>query len=120
LKYLLPYILIGLISFAIDFLIFKLLIPHLNIYLANFISTYTASVFSFITNINLNYKRRDNKANRYIKFILVINFGAFVSSVGIKLLLGFFDPLVAKLITVPFAAGIQFILNTMWTFKKQA
>ena len=117
-KYLLPYLLIGLISFAIDFYIFKLLIPYLNIYIANLISIYTASVFSFITNINLNYKRKDNKAKRYIKFILVINFGAFISSVGLKLLLIFLDPLVAKLITVPFAAGVQFILNTIWTFRK--
>ena len=117
-KYLIPYILIGLISFTIDFLIFKFLILHINIYLANFISMYTASVFSFITNVSLNYKRRDNKIKRYIKFIIVINIGAFISSIGIKLLLSFFDPLVAKLFTVPIAAGIQFILNTRWTFRK--
>jgi len=79
---------------------------------------YIASVFSFLMNVNFNYKREDNKAKRYIKFILIINLGAFLSSFGIKLLLNFFDPLTAKIITVPFAAATQFILNTFWTFKK--
>ena len=117
-KYFIPYLLIGLISFAIDFLIFKFLISHLNIYLSNFVSIYIASVFSFLMNANFNFKRKDNKVKRYMKFVLIIIFGVFISSICIRLSLIFFSPLVSKLITLPFVACAQFTLNTIWTFRE--
>jgi len=118
LKYLIPYTVIGFISFAIDFFTFKFLILHFNIYLSNFVSIFTASIFSFLMNANFNFKRKDNRLRRYIKFVLIIIFGALISSICIKISLKFLDPLMSKVLTLPFVATAQFILNANWTFKK--
>jgi putative flippase GtrA len=74
-------------------------------------------MLSFLVNLKLNFKREDNKLLRYIKFILVIQLGALISSCGLKILIDFFTPLISKIITVPFVVAFQFLLNKKWVFK---
>jgi len=69
-------------------------------------------------NLNFNFKRDDKKIIRYIKFISVIIFGMVLSTILLKIMLIYYDPIMAKYITIPIVAFCQFLSNKYWTFRE--
>ena len=102
----------------IEVYLYKLLILQINFYIANIIAIFLASIFSFLMNLNFNFKRDDQKLRRYIKFISVIIFGMVLSTLLLKIMFIYYDPIIAKYITIPIVAFSQFLSNKYWTFRK--
>ena len=112
------YFAIGLTCVLIEVYLYKLLILQINFYIANIIAIFLASIFSFLMNLNFNFKRDDQKLTRYIKFISVIIFGMVLSTLLLKIMFIYYDPIIAKYITIPIVAFSQFLFNKYWTFRK--
>lgn len=113
------YFVIGLACVLIEVSLYKILILQINFYIANIFAIFLASIFSFLMNLNFNFKRDDQKIKRYVKFISVIFFGMVFSTLLLKITFIYYDPIVAKYITIPIVAFSQFLLNKYWTFKKK-
>ena len=113
------YFVIGLACVVIEISLYKILILQINFYRANIFAIFLASIYSFLMNLNFNFKRDDQKIKRYIKFISVIFFGMALSTLLLKITLIYYDPIIAKYTTIPIVAFSQFLLNKYWTFKEK-
>lgn len=113
------YALFGVGALIFELLMFWYLAEVIDLYLilANFIAVATGMFVSFGLNAIFNYKLRDNLIGRFARYSMVIAVGYLVSS---TLLLVFTNlgvqPLVAKIITLPFIFLLQYGLNSNFTF----
>ena len=85
-KELLKYILVGLSTVLIDFLIYKFLIKFIVIYLAKTISFLSGTFFSYQLNRISTFKSGKKKLSQFIKY-LIIHITSLVLNVFINSLL---------------------------------
>lgn len=117
------YLIIGLSAATLDFVVFAGLynLAHLDSKISTSISITCAIVFSFIFNARYNFKKSDKVVRRFVLFYLVGVVGLLISVGMIYVLsdlLGM-DANLAKLISIPCLAVVQFILNKYITFSDQ-
>ena len=85
-KELLKYIFVGLSTVLIDFLIYKLLIKFIVIYLAKTISFLSGTFFSYQLNRTWTFKSGEKTLSQFIKY-LIIHITSLVLNVFINSLL---------------------------------
>ena len=113
------YCVVGACAFVTDYSIFLALIySKLNPYLANVVSITAGISVSFSLNRKYNFRKLDAPAIRATKFVTVALAGMGVSTLCIMLLLsGGIDVRIAKVISMIVIFGLQFVINTVWTFR---
>lgn len=116
------YGIIGSSSALLDFLIFTLLTQVVGIYylIANCISVPCGLSNSFYWNRNYNFKVKDKTRQRLAMFFAVGLCGLLLSSVTLYLLVNYvgLQKSIAKLIAIVFVVLMQFVVNSLVTFKK--
>ena len=116
------YGIIGAASATVDYLVFNMLVNHLNMYvqLGNVVSVNCGILTSFLLNRNFNFKIKDNTRKRFFSFYSIGILGLLISAailfIGHEMLK--MDQTYVKLFSIFVVAGIQFILNKLLTFKK--
>ena len=113
------YALVGGANTAIDFvLLFILNSAGMNKYIANYISTSIAFLFSFFSNRSFAFKSTGNAKKQFVSFTLVTLFGLWVlQPVVIWLitpLLGSFDQSVGLFIAKVLATGVSLVWNYLF------
>jgi putative flippase GtrA len=122
-KEILLYGIIGSCCAALDSVIFLLLRKAgVNLYAANFVSVNTGISASFLLNTFINFKVKDKIKIRGVKFFAVGYTGLMLSMlvmhIGVKVLGT--KEIFVKIVSVFIVAAIQFTLNKLFTFKKEA
>lgn len=120
-KEMILYLLIGGSAVVIDALLFLFLYNVLDIapVYSTIISITVATIYSFILNSRYNFKKEDQKVKRLVLFSFVSGVGMAVSSAIIYIAhekLGV-DANIAKILSLPVIAVLQFILNKLITFR---
>lgn len=114
------YGLIGLSGVVIDFSFFWILsLLGVNPILASVIGTSAGIGNNYLLNSSLNFRVKVGvrRGSRYLAVGLV---GLLLSAGLLKMLLiAGAAPITAKVITIPFVVGGQFLANRYWTFKEQ-
>lgn len=113
------YCVVGACAFATDYSLFLVLISSsMNTYLANVIGISAGIAVSFTLNRKYNFRKQDAPAVRAAKFVSVAMAGMAISSLSIMLLLSFgVDVRIAKAVSMVFVFGMQFLANSLWTFR---
>lgn len=113
------YCVVGACAFAADYSIFLALIAvELNPYAANVISISAGITVSFALNRKYNFRKPDAPVQRAAKFVAVALLGMAVSTLSLMVLLGFgVDVRLAKAASMILVFGLQFLANTLWTFR---
>ncbi len=120
---LLLYGLIGGTSVVIDFGVFLLLHTMSGVHelLAHAASVSAAVLFSFTMNAKYNFKTTDRIVARFATFVAVSAVGFVIGAAVIWGLVQFAVAAeIAKLISLPVVAGVQFVLNSRVTFAEGA
>lgn len=115
------YAVFGGSGVMLDFLTYSgLLLLSVNYQIANLAGYLCGTVLSFVLNRSFNYKVTDRPMTRFAAFLLVACFGLSLSAGLLFVMVGQFDisPLLAKAITLIVVAGVQFGLNTAFTFRR--
>ncbi|MDO5534496.1 MAG: GtrA family protein [Propionibacteriaceae bacterium] len=103
-----------------DFLTFTALHTWFNtpVVATNVVSILVGISVSFLLNSRLTFATTDHPRRRAVRFLSVGLAGMAVSSALIELMVGplGLDAVLAKLITVPVIALLQFAANRWWTF----
>ena len=88
---------------------------------ANTISTLLGIGISYGLNSKYTFNQSQYTRLTAAKFLAVGLFGLIFSNITLWLMITYFDiyPFLAKVVTLPAVALIQFILNKMWTFNTQ-
>ncbi len=116
---LLLYGVIGGSAVCVDFGVFLLLhtVGGVHELTSHAVSVGTAVLFSFALNARYNFRTTDRLATRFASFATVALVGFLIGAVVIWSLVEFsIVAEVAKLISLPLVAGVQFILNSRFTF----
>lgn len=116
-RHLINYVFIGSLCALIEFFVFINSIEYLGKFLSNNISLAAGVVVSFILNSRFNFKKTDKVHRRLLKFLVVNFMGAMVSNFSIYLIGLMYADTTSKLLSMPFVALTQFILNKKWTFR---
>jgi putative flippase GtrA len=113
------YCVVGAAAFSVDYSIFLLVISaEVSPYLANVIGISAGIAVSFSLNRKYNFRKSDATALRAAGFIAVALAGMAVSTLAITLLLsGGVDVRLAKAAAMICVFGLQFLANTLWTFR---
>lgn len=123
-RHLILYGLIGSSSALLDFLIFTLLTEVLGVYylIANCISVTCGLTNSFILNRKYNFKVTDKTLKRAVMFFAVGYCGLALNSTLLYLFINYahFDKPIAKLCAMAIEVLLQFIVNSLVTFKKSS
>ena len=120
LKRIFGYLIIGLIASFIDFLLFNYLIKlEIPIYISNLISIITGIAISFILNIKLNYKIKNNFIKRFKYFFITCICGYLLGTLLIYIFKYFFIPLyISKLLSMIVVASFQFLIANFFVFNE--
>lgn len=112
------FVVTGIINTIFSLVLYNLLLlTGLNYFYALTIATILGVLFNFKSIGKLVFKVDNNQL--IIKFVLVYLFLYFVNLLAIKILTSHkIDAHTAGLITIIPAAGISFLLNKYWVFKK--
>lgn len=116
------YAVIGAFSATLDFILFLILKGIFPVLLANTISVTVGILTSYLLNSRITFRSSRNAKLAIYKFFAVGLFGLFISNIALWLLtdtLGFPEG-PSKLVTLPFVALMQFLLNKFWTFTGSA
>lgn len=115
------YGIIGCTGATLDFLLYSVLTLVFNVYYiyANIWGVLLGITNNFFLNRNLNFRVKDHTFLRYLSFFGVGILGLVVSVIALKILV---DTLhvqqqLAKVITIFFVVGMQFLFNKMITFR---
>ena len=116
------YGVIGCSSALLDFLIFTILTEVFDVYylVANCISVTCGLTNSFVLNRKYNFKVTDKTLKRAIMFFAVGYCGLALNSTLLYLFINFthFITPIAKLCAMAIEVLLQFIVNSLVTFKK--
>lgn len=122
LKKIILYGIIGGFSALLDYITFYFFSTILNIQyiISNLISINVGNLTSFTLNRNFNYKTYDKKYERLLKFYIVSGVGILISTVLLYIFVTklYYKKNIVKIATIPIVALVQFVLNTIFTFKK--
>lgn len=118
----LAYAAIGLIAVAIDLGVFLLLDRRgVAPLLANSASVGLAVAFSFLANARFTFGVRDRIVRRFAAFASVSFAGFLLGQVILLVLISLGVAAgVAKVLSIPVVVGMQYIVNTNWTFASHA
>lgn len=113
------YCIVGACAFAVDYSFFlALLSASTNPYIANVLGICAGISVSFTLNRKFNFRKLDAPVARAVRFVTVALMGMAVSSLTIMLLLGAgIDVRIAKAVSMILVFGLQFLANTLWTFR---
>ena len=118
------YGLIGSSSALLDFLIFTLLTEVFGVYylIANCVSVTCGLTNSFILNRKYNFKVTDKTLKRAIMFFVVGYCGLALNSTLLYIFINYvhFPTPVSKLCAMAIEVLLQFIVNSLVTFKKSS
>jgi putative flippase GtrA len=115
------YCFCGGLGVSSDFLIYYYsLALGVGYQLSNFLGYFSGTLVSFILNRKITFNSKDKIYQRMGVFLAVASFGYVVSAILLFVMIKYmyFDPKIAKLITLPFVVIIQFTINKCVTFKK--
>jgi len=119
-RHLVIYALIGLSSVVVDVGLFTLghRLLALTPLLANMVSVNIAIGWSFGLNTWLNFGVSDRLARRFVSFYTVSLGGLVLSSLAIAVLIHLLavQADIAKIVTLPFVVGLQYVLNRRFSF----
>ena len=116
---LLLYGVIGGSAVCIDFGVFLLMhtVGGVHELTSHSVSVATAVLFSFALNARYNFRTTDRIAARFVSFAAVALVGFLIGAIVIWTLVQVSVVAeLAKLISLPLVAGVQFILNSRVTF----
>lgn len=115
------YILIGFTGLSLDLLIYNFLINTFNMlpYYANIVSMFTSINNNFLLNTYFNFRKKDKLLLRWLSFVSIGIAGIFLSDFLLIIFYGMADlsPNLAKIITIPIIAILQFFLHKLITYK---
>ena len=113
------YLVIGGLAAGLDFLVFIVLLDNAGVYelIANIISMHVGMLVSFSLNSIFNFRKKDRVFRRFLCYYLIILMGIGLSSLMIWGGSMIMSEKVIKLISMGIVAGIQFVLNRLFTFK---
>ena len=121
-RHLILYGVIGSCSALLDFLIFTLLTEVFGVYylVANCFSVTCGMTNSFILNRKYNFKVEDKTVKRAIIFFLVGLCGLAVNSALLFVFINCarFEKPLAKICAIVIEVALQFIVNSLVTFRK--
>ena len=121
-RHLILYGLIGSSSALLDFLIFTLLTEVFGVYylVANCISVTCGLINSFILNRKYNFKVTDKTLKRAIMFFAVGYCGLALNSTLLYIFINFVHLAtpISKLCAMAIEVMLQFIVNSLVTFRK--
>lgn len=113
---------VGLINTAVDFAVYELLILlGLHYVPAQILSYICGMANSYLLNSRWTFRDKNDSTGRIAAFIAV-NLVALGVSIGVQtLVLHLISPseTVAKLISLPFSLGVNFIGNRLFIFNKK-
>lgn len=116
------YVIFGLSSVILDYLVFKILITFFKFtfIIANIISVNVGIINSFLLNYKLNFKTTNNLFLRFISFYTIGLLGLLLSSLLLFYLIEILqiEVIISKCITIIIVSFFQFIFNLTITFKK--
>ncbi len=116
------YCCIGFTGLTVDLLIYNLFIYgfHISPYISNIISMFASINNNFFLNTYFNFKKTDKLFSRWLKFCSIGVVGIFLSDIMIAYMIDglSFSPNLAKIITIPIIATIQFVAQKIITYNK--
>lgn len=115
------YCAIGCTGAMLDFIVYSILTLYFNFYYiyANILGVLLGVTNNFFLNRNLNFQIKDHTPLRYLSFFSVGILGLILSVIALKVLVDTFhvQQQAAKIITIFFVVGMQFIFNSRITFR---
>ena len=119
---LVKYELIGGIGLIVDFGSYFVLVSFLRLVpeIANFISSSLGIINNFLWNSFLNFKVHDHLLIRFVKYYLVGQITTLFTTACLFIFVTLLhqNQLIVKMIATILATLIQFIINKIFTFKK--
>ncbi|WP_240404037.1 GtrA family protein [Lactobacillus jensenii] len=114
---------IGVLGLFIDFGLFWLLTKFtaLPVEVANFISSSCALVNNFYMNTYLNFHVRDHLLSRFIKYYIIGQITTLITTTCLFIFVTLMhqNEMVVKVISTFLATMLQFVVNKVFTFKKE-
>jgi len=120
LRKLMLYAVCGGSGFALDFLVFTLLVMGGTWYLlANIIAYALGTCLSFVLNRTITFGVRDAPVRRFLSFLSVAALGYVVSTAALWVMVEVLrvDLVLAKILTLFVVLAVQFTLNSLITFR---
>jgi putative flippase GtrA len=116
------WILVGLFTTAIDYLIFiSLYGPIDSVVISNFISGFVATSINYYTHHRWTFKSEQDHSKSGTRYLLNLIFWWVVSTLAIKALIVFeIDPKIAKLLPILVIAPINYFVLNHIVFKKKS
>ena len=118
----LRWMLVGLFTTAIDYLIFISLYGPINsVVVANFISGFVSTSINYYTHHRWTFKSEQDHSKSGSRYLLNLIFWWVVSTLSIKSLIVLeIDPKIAKLLPILFIAPINYFVLNHIVFKKKS
>ena len=112
---------VGLFTTAVDYLIFINLYGPINsVFLANLISSSTATSINYYSHHRWTFKSNQNHSKSGVKYLLNLAFWWFVSTSIIKALVVLnIDPKIAKLVPLVVIVPVNYFVLNCIVFKKK-
>lgn len=114
---------IGVFGLFIDFGLFWLLTKFtaLPVEVANFISSSCALVNNFYMNTYLNFHVQDHLLSRFIKYYIIGKITTLITTTCLFIFVTLMhqNEMVVKVISTFLATMLQFVVNKVFTFKKE-
>ena len=117
----LRWVLVGVTTTVIDYLIFITLYGPINsVFAVNLISSSVATSLNYFTHYRWTFKSDQNHSRSGVKFLVNLALWWLVSTSIIKALIVFsIDPKIAKLVPILFIAPINYFVLNKIVFKKK-
>ena len=117
----LRWVLVGVTTTVIDYLIFITLYGPINsVFAVNLISSSVATSLNYFTHYRWTFKSDQNHSRSGVKFLVNLALWWLVSTSIIKALIVFsIDPKIAKLVPILFIAPINYFVINKIVFKKK-
>lgn len=114
--------LVGILNTGITFIIYNgLIFFNVNYVLANTIGYIAGVINSYIWNKNWVFGAKDNKDEKLIFKFIVVNVISYAVNTGVLLLCTKYiteNKTIAQIPAIIVGMGVNYILNKVWTFKK--
>jgi putative flippase GtrA len=116
------WMLVGLLTTAIDYLIFISLYGPINsVVIANFISGFVSTSINYYTHHRWTFKSEQEHSKSGSRYLLNLIFWWVVSTLSIKVLIVLeIDPKIAKLLPILVIAPINYFVLNHIVFKKKS
>jgi putative flippase GtrA len=119
---LIRWALVGLLTNALDYLIFIFLYHRIEmVVISNFVSTFIATSINYLTHHKWTFNSNQNHLNSGLKYVINLIFWWIITTISIKLLIVTgVSPKIAKLLPLAIIAPINYFVLNHLVFKKNA